>query len=242
MKECDSRVQEGGEGLVLPLHPSAAATSIPERENYSREVTGSFDEPISHPSPPARKHLESFSMTFPPAQLVDSLLGITVSILHCLWLFWSLTGFLLGIKSKAGVIPCLTLTLSSISSLSSSFSSSVCALIPSYLLVLFRTEGGRLSPPPSEHGHAPAHAEHQWTGDTLSTPGEQLQPVNRFLSSLLLVRSRGEQVSDATSSPGTPVGNQLPPEDTMDVLISYICTNSLLCMNTQGKETGSFGV
>lgn len=181
-------------------------------------------------------------MTFPPVQLLGSLLGITVSILHCLWLFWSLTSYLPGIRSKAGVIPCLTLTLSSISSLSSSFSSSVCSPIPSYLLALFRTEGGRLSAPPIECGHSPAHAEHQWTGDTLSTPGEQLQPVNAFLSSLILVRSRGEQVCDATSSPGTPVGNQLPPEDTMDVLFTYICTNSLLCVNTQSKETGSFGV
>lgn len=212
----DSRVQESGDGFVLPLHPSAAAISISERENYSREVTGSFDEPISHPIPPARKHLESFSMTFPLAQLVGSLLGITVSILHCPWLFWSLTGFPPGIRSKAGVIPYLTLTLSSISSLSSSFSSSVCSLIPGYLLVLFRTEGGRLSPHPNEHGHSPAHAEHQWSGDTLSTLGEQLQPVNTFLSSLVLVRSQGEQVSDVTSSPGTPVGNHLPPEDTMD--------------------------
>lgn len=50
MQEHDSRVQEGGERLVLTLHPSAVATSISERENYSREVTGSFDEPISHPS------------------------------------------------------------------------------------------------------------------------------------------------------------------------------------------------
>lgn len=203
MQEHGSRVQEGGERLMLPLHPSAAAISISERENYSREVTGSFDEPISHPSPPARKHLESFSMTFPPVQLVGSLLGIPVSIRHCLWLFWSLTGFLPGIRSKVGVIPCLTLTLSSISSLSSSFSSYVCSQIPSYLLVLFSTEGGRLSAPPSEHGHSPAHAEHQWTGDTLLTPGEQLQPVNTFLSSLILLRSRGEQVYAATSSPGT---------------------------------------
>lgn len=182
-------MQEGGEGLELPLHASTAATSISERENYSREVTGSFDVPISHPSPPARKHLESFSVTFPPAQLVASFLGITVSILHCLWLFWSLTGFPPGIRSKAGVISCLTLTFSSISSLSSSFLSSVCSLIPSYLLVLFRTEGGRLSPPPREHGHSPAPAEHQWTRDTLSTPREQLQPVNTFLSSLILVKS-----------------------------------------------------
>lgn len=146
---------------MLPLHSSAAATSISERENYSREVTGSFDDSISYPSPPARRHLESFSMTFPPAQLVGSLLGITASILHSLWLFWCLTGFLPGIRSKAGVIPCLTLTLSSISCLSYSFSSSVSSLIPSYLLVLFGTEGGRFSPHPSEHGHSPAHAGHQ---------------------------------------------------------------------------------
>lgn len=154
---------------------------------------------------------------------------------------WSLTGFLPGIRSKARVIPCLTPTLSSISSSSSSFSSSVCSLIPSYLLVLFRPEGGRLSPHASEHGHSPAHAEHQWSGDPLSTLGEQLQPVNTFLSSLTLVMSQGGQVSDAASSPGTPVGNQLPPEDTVDGC-SLTSLPTLLCINTQSEETGSFGV
>ena len=85
--EHDSTAQAGGEGVVLPLRPSAAAMCVSERRDYSREVTGSFDEPISHPSPPARKHLESCSMTFLPARLADFLLGTTVSIPHYLWLF-----------------------------------------------------------------------------------------------------------------------------------------------------------
>lgn len=88
----DCRVQEGGEGLVLPLHPSAAATSISERENYSREVTGSFEELISHPSPPARKHLESFSTTVPSSTTGWFLAGdhsehpaLPVAVLVSLW-------------------------------------------------------------------------------------------------------------------------------------------------------------
>lgn len=85
--EHDGAAQAGGEGVVLPLCPSAAAVCISERRNRSREVTGTFDEPISHPSPPARKHLQSCGVTFPPDRLAGSLLGTTVSIPHCLWLF-----------------------------------------------------------------------------------------------------------------------------------------------------------
>lgn len=85
--EPDGTARAGGERAVLPLCPSAAAPCVSERRDYSGEVTGSFDEPISHPSPPARKHLESCSVTFPPARLADSLLATTVRIPRRLWPF-----------------------------------------------------------------------------------------------------------------------------------------------------------
>jgi len=146
--EHDGAAQASGEGAVPPLRLSAAATCVSGRRDYSREVTGSFDELISHPSPPVRKHLESCSVTFPPVRLAGSLLGTTVSIPHCLRLlvpYWSPAWN----QSKAGETPCLTLTPSSISSLPSSFSLSVGALIPSYLLALFSPQRRRFSLPPS---------------------------------------------------------------------------------------------
>lgn len=146
-------------------------------------VPGRFDELISHPSPPARKHLESCSMTFPPAQLAGSWLGTTVSIPHCLWPFGLSLVSCLGTdvrQEQSHLDPQLHLIFAFLLLF-------VCLCLDPKFPSLFRTERGRLSLPPGEHGHSPACAEQQWTGDTAATPRQEIQLVNPFLSSLILM-------------------------------------------------------